>query len=132
MFAFIHPCSGQSGSGFVPHSPAPLALALPPAAPLAAAAVLLVPGAAAVGPADADADADADAGAVSEGAAEAVAVADSLATGSLDAAGGGTEEAEGLAPLSVPSDFVQATKSAAIERRTGKERMGGELTRNRI
>jgi hypothetical protein len=130
MFAFIHPCSGQSGSGFVPHSPAPLALALPPAAPLAAAAVLLVPGAAAVGPADADADADA--GAVSEGAAEAVAVADSLATGSLDAAGGGTEEAEGLAPLSVPSDFVQATKSAAIERRTGKERMGGELTRNRI
>jgi hypothetical protein len=130
MFAFIHPCSGQSGSGFVPHSPAPLALALPPAAPLAAAAVLLVPGAAAVGPADADADADA--GAVSEGAAEAVAVADSLATGALDAAGGGTEEAEGLAPLSVPSDFVQATRSAAIERRTGKERMGGELTRNRI
>jgi hypothetical protein len=130
MFAFIHPCSGQSGSGFVPHSPAPLALALPPAAPLAAAAVLLVPGAAAVGPADADADADA--GAVSEGAAEAVAVADSLATGSLDAAGGGTEAAEGLAPRSVPSDVVQATKSAAIERRTGKERMGGELTRNRI
>jgi hypothetical protein len=118
MFFFIHPWSGQSGSGFVPHS------AAPPPSFVAVAAVLLasaVPVAAAVAEAAGSADADAD------GCALAV---DGVA-GALDATGGAV-----AVVFSEPgvggddSDLVHAIRSAAIETASESERMGGELTRN--
>jgi hypothetical protein len=136
MFAFIQAWSGQSGSGFVPHSPAPLAFPPPPAEPLAAAVALpasVAPPGAAAGPASfAFVVVPLPLGAVFVAAADSVATAVALAAGALETAGGGTEDAEGLEPVPVSSDFVHAKTSAASERITGKERMGGELTRNRI
>ena len=125
MCVFIQAWSGQSGSGFVPHSPAPLALPPPPADALPAAVVFP-----ASAPAFSVGAADALAAALALGSADAVvaADADALAVGAaLADASGALAEPVGL--LSVVSDFVQATINAASERRTGNERMGGELTR---
>jgi hypothetical protein len=124
MFAFIQAWSGQSGSGFVPHSPAPLALAdaLAPAPPGAMALPASPPAALSTGAADA----------------AAVAIAEAIVGAeALVAAAGALDAAEALLAVivgfwSAISDFVQATISAASERRTGSERMAGELTRNRI
>src|SRR5690606_23003732 len=122
MFCFIQPWSGQSGSGFFPHSPSPLALAVappPPALPASAVAAFSA-GAA---------DALADAGAAADPDADADAGASAVAAGALDAIGGTSAVAEARGVTSVVADFVHATISAASERTTGRERMGGELTR---
>lgn len=114
MFFFIQPWSGQSGSGFFPHS----------AAPPSSFAAAVFPESAAV-PADAVAEG------VALGSAEADADACALAVlgvaGALEATGGA---------VAVPSvgegdsDFVHATSNVAIERTSNGERMASELTRN--
>lgn len=138
MFAFIQAWSGQSGSGFVPHSPAPLGLAPPAADALAAAVAValpepLVPAGAEDGPASAAfVVVPLPAGAVFVAAAVSVVATDALGAGALATTGAGTLLADGLDSAPVPSDFVHAKASKANERITGGARMGGELTRNRI
>lgn len=117
MFFFIQPWSGQSGSGFFPHSAAPPSsfAAVLPASVALVVALVVAPDA--LGAADA----------VGSALALVAAAAEADAAGALDAIGG---------TLVVPgvggddSDFVQATSSAAIETTSESERMGGELTRN--
>lgn len=139
MFTFIHPWSGQSGSGLVPHSPAPLAFAFAAPEPLAAVDGLPpasgAPAVAEAGPASlAFVVVPLPVGAVFVAAVVLVVavVVGALAAGALDAVEGGAEDADGPPLVAVPSDFVQATTNAAIERRTGRGRMSGELTRNWI
>jgi hypothetical protein len=111
MFAFIQACSGQSGSGFVPHSPAPLALAPPPAAEALAAAVALpasvAPPGAALGPASFAFDVvPLPLGAVFVAAAGSVDAAVALAAGALDAAGGRREPLSFRDSLDLDGDGV--------------------------
>jgi len=128
MFDFIHAWSGQSGSGFVPHSPAPVGFAPPPPPPpsLPVAAAVAEPDVAGA----ADADAAAEALALALGAALADAVADADIDGTPK-----TAEAVALGWFSAVLSFgVQAAKRAAMEQatRTRDERMAGELTRKRV